>query len=331
MNIRRIVALACAGLIATLGLPARAEAWDTSRPSIDRNADGFDSLGVIRVVPGSHDLAWFFSGEGERYSCHYGADICFGHGGDVALPGDYAGDGDTDLAVYQPGQPSQWTIRIYDDLIWGGPFGDETEQDLPVPADYDGDGATDIAVYRPGTPASTWHVSLSSGGYLTIPFGDSAHDDAPVPADFSCDGVTEIAVRRVQPNGDTSFIILSTVTGVVTEEAFGKRSDTYVPGDFDGDFCADLAVVRPMPNNNLGWFFRQSSAGYGFVEWGQKHDVPFPGDFNNDFLTDIGAYRVDMTGHGYARDSATGALIDLGPYGEEGDVLINAVYNQSYL
>jgi hypothetical protein len=328
--------MASVGVIVAIGTPTHAEAWDVSRPFIDRNGDGVDSLGVIQVQ-GNHDLGWVFSGEAEFSTpCQdsFGG-ICFGNAdaGDVPVPGDYDADGGTDLAVYRPGHPSNWIVRAgYQNggIYTTTPFGEASEHDVPVPADYDADGRTDVAVYRPGSPASTWFVSLSSGGFLTIPFGDSAHDDAPVPADFSCDGRADIAVRRVLPNGDTLFIARSTASGVVAQEAFGTTSDTYVPGDFDGDVCADLAVTRAMPNDNLGWFFDRSSAGFGFVEWGVKTDTPFPGDFNGDFLTDIGVDRVGTKGHGYVRNSATGALIDLGDFGDAGDLVINALYNQSF-
>mgnify|MGYP003694269467 CR=1 FL=1 len=65
------------------------------------------------------------------------------------MPGDYDGDGRTDLAIYRP-STGTWTFRrsssgntTSQTIAWGLP------NDVPVPADYDGDGITDLAVYRP--------------------------------------------------------------------------------------------------------------------------------------------------------------------------------------
>ena len=59
----------------------------------------------------------------------------------MPVPGDYDGDGTTDLAVFR--SDGVWYVKDQPrSAVWG------QAGDVPVPGDYDGDGTTDIAIYR---------------------------------------------------------------------------------------------------------------------------------------------------------------------------------------
>src|SRR5262249_27053955 len=108
-----------------------------------------------------------------------------------AAPGDFDGDGKTDIAVFRPATGT-WFIRYSGTptsaaIAWGG------VGDVPVPADYDGDGVVDVAVFRPAS--GTWFIRYSATPTsATIVWGGSG--DVAVPADYDGDGIADIAVFR---------------------------------------------------------------------------------------------------------------------------------------
>ena len=130
----------------------------------------------------------------------------------VALAGDFDGDGQFDAGVYHPAT-GEWRLFYSSapnappqSIMWGEPG------DLPVSADYDGDRRTDVAVYRPSN--GSWWVLASGGGWLILQWGDDTV--RPIALDYDSDGRADLAVLR----GDRLEILLSSTwyrSGVVVQ------------------------------------------------------------------------------------------------------------------
>jgi uncharacterized cupin superfamily protein len=97
------------------------------------------------------------------------------------VPGDYDGDGKTDIAVWRGVEGAWYIIKSSDDVVEVKTLGATyaSNIDVPVPGDYDGDGKADIAIWRKSE--GRWYIARSSDGTIRV-ITQGGVSDNPVTA-----------------------------------------------------------------------------------------------------------------------------------------------------
>jgi hypothetical protein len=134
-------------------------------------------------------------------------------------PGDYDGDGRTDLAFFTDFNAGWYIYPIATGANHAVDFGFPGGTHVPAPGDYDGDGRTDPAFFYPATVG--WFVLPSAtGATWSVVFGTGAM--TPVTADYDGDGKTDVALydptARIvwihrSTTGSTTSVSMADVTG----------------------------------------------------------------------------------------------------------------------
>jgi hypothetical protein len=234
-------------------------------------------------------------------------------------PGDFDGDGQTDLSVQRSTdfgwywrESSTSAIRIIQFGVTG---------DILVPADYDGDTRTDIGVFRPSS--NTWYILQSATNTLRQEvWGQSG--DVLVPQDYDGDGKTDVAVWRANPDPSQNYFFWRRSSdGMPASREWGQQGDIPVRGHFEGTAGADFVVFRPAENN---WYILNNAGSSSrVVNLGATGDRRVPADYDGDGKTDVAVFRPSA-GDWYILRSSTGTLFGI-HWGESGDVPVPTDYD----
>ena len=170
--------------------------WGTNTDtpvSGDFDGDFRSDFAVTR--PGTGTIQWYVLLSNFNYSMvlteggigslqsDVGFGIVWGMPNDKVVPGDWDGDGRTDVTIWRPGdgnfyyrQMTAGASPTTGTVHWGG------SGDIPQPADYDGDRRHDFAIFRPGFQAAFWVRKSTDGGLIYSKIGTTG--DLPITSSY---------------------------------------------------------------------------------------------------------------------------------------------------
>ncbi len=211
-----------------------------------------DHIGVYR--PGNRRFYLDVDGN-NRWNAGDYLSAPFGISGDIAVTGDWNGDGIDEIGVYRPGA-ARFFLDLNGNDVWDGTPTDATARfgavgDEPITGDWNGDGTDEIGVYRPG--AARFYLDLNGNDVwdgtptdATSTFG--VVGDKPIIGDWNGDGTDEIGVYR--PGVARFYLDLNgndVWDGMPTDVAssFGAVGDEPIIGDWNGDGIDEIGVYQP--------------------------------------------------------------------------------------
>ncbi|HTE50162.1 MAG TPA: VCBS repeat-containing protein [Kofleriaceae bacterium] len=305
------------GLLApllVLSRPSRAVA-DT-----DFNGDGRADIAFHRPDGSSTTLGTLRSnGNGSWASIGSTVPSWANQTGAVALPGDYNGDGRSDIAFHRPG--GGWsTVPVLMSNVNGtwtaynttAPGWANQPGATAVVGDYDGDGRSDIAFHRPGGGWGSAPMLRSNGNGTWTAYNTTAPDWANQPdvvaigGDYNGDGRSDIAFHRPGGGWGSAPILMSNGNGTwtaynMTAPSWANQAGAVaVGGDYNGDGRSDIAFHAPgsggtsvsvlLSNGNGAWSAESTAA----PDWAnQAGAIAVGGDYNHDGRADLAFYRPD--------------------------------------
>ncbi|HEY3028278.1 MAG TPA: SBBP repeat-containing protein [Pyrinomonadaceae bacterium] len=205
----------------------------------DWNGDGIDDVGIFRdgtfLLRQPVTVVTVINGVPVSQTVITVISIPFGDAGDIAVVGDWNGDGIDEPGVFKP-STARWTLPFHDpdnpgSTITNFPFGQAG--DIPLAGDWDGDGKDGVGVFRVSTFLLTNLREPAPSADFTMVFG--LPGERPVIGDWNGDGVDSIGVFFI----DNTFLLVNTningsIFGPDLSVSFGQAGDIPIAGDWDG-------------------------------------------------------------------------------------------------
>jgi|GEM_PF-995271 len=282
-------------------------------PAYDLDGNGFSDFVVARptVTPNGDVLRWTY-----RLNRGNGVDpdrsFDLGRPGDQFASGDYDGDGAWDAALFRPGNPGVYLIRLSSnpDQVRTVAYGSTGE--ARNVGDYTGDGVFDYAQYNVGSGPSV------NGNFLIRDARTGAERPIAISIfwttqliggpDYTGDGIGDL----VQRNDNVFQIRDGASSNLGVQNLFGDTSDRLVPGHFGGDPRADVTLTRVFEIPGFSGIRQWSSliaGGSGPINaaLGAAATVPAPGDYDGDGTDDFAVFEILPGNSGSVRYARSGS------------------------
>jgi len=240
-------------------------------------ASGAVFRGGLWVIDANRNWQWDGSA-GDRANS-------IGQAGDIAIVGDWNGDGRTKIGVFRNGL---WLLDYNGNGVWDGPGVDMLGSigqagDIPVVGDWNGDGRKKIGIFRSGL----WVLDYNGNGQWDGPGMDMVGSigqsgDTPVVGDWNGDGRAKVGIFRsglwvLDYNGNGQWD-----GGSIDRVAsLGQGGDIPVLGDWNGTHFTKIGIFRSGLwvidyNGNGQW---DGSGTDRVMSLGQTGDQPVTGNW----------------------------------------------------
>ncbi|HJU54672.1 MAG TPA: hypothetical protein VJ715_08880 [Pyrinomonadaceae bacterium] len=200
----------------------------------DWNGDGLDDVGVFRNGQFRLRQPVFFNGQPTNVVTTI--DINFGAPGDLAIVGDWNGDGIDTPGVFRP-STGQFLITNSANVDNSTPRAvilnfSGNEGDKPVAGDWNNDGRDTVGVYRESAACAflltnnNFSIGIIATGFCAAP------PVSPVMGDWNGNGVD---TNGVYSGSQSAFLLSNNLTGPPEFQfRFGLPGDLPVAGDWNG-------------------------------------------------------------------------------------------------
>jgi hypothetical protein len=234
----------------------------------DFNGDGRPD--VVTLNGSSSDVSVYLRQAGGGFAQEAGSPVALvgSPGPSGGAPGDYNGDGRTDLAVssFDAGNVSVLLRQP------GGGFALEgtviplnTQISAIAAGDFNSDGRLDLAAtqYLGNQVVLLMRNSQNTGFVAQAPIATGMTPRAIAVGDYNGDGLVDLAITNL--GGDSVTVLLRVAGGGFSAEAtlsVGDQPNGIVAADFDGNGRADLAVASYGPGTVFTFLRRASNDGF---------------------------------------------------------------------